>query len=85
MKQFKNNKAPGPDSVIVELYRYISGDNLKLVLQLVNECWHTESIPRLMKEANVASLYKQGDTQNLAKYRPIALLNYMYKLLAVVI
>ena len=38
-----------------------------------------------MTEANVASLFKKGDTQNLANYRPISLLNYSYKIYASVI
>ena len=38
-----------------------------------------------MTEANAASLFKKGDTQKLASYRPIALLNYTYKILASVI
>ena len=38
-----------------------------------------------MTEANVASLFKKGDTQNVANYRPISLLNTMYKLYAAII
>ena len=38
-----------------------------------------------MAEANVASLFKKGDTQNLANYRPISLLNYTYKIYASII
>ena len=38
-----------------------------------------------MSIANVASLYKKGDTQNIANYRPISLLNGTYKIYASII
>ena len=41
-------------------------------------------VPRVLLEANVASIYKQGDTQNLANYRPISLLNGAYNILAAI-
>ncbi len=39
-------------------------------------------IPKQMTEANIACLYKKGNTQDLENYRPIALLNCLYKILA---
>ena len=44
-----------------------------------------EEVPKVLLEANVASIYKKGDTQNLANYRPISLLNGAYNILAAII
>ena len=85
IKRLKKNKAPGPDKVTVELFKLLNIKNQKILLDMLNECWIKETIPEIMTEANVASLYKKGDTQNLANYRPIALLNCMYKIYAGII
>ena len=42
-------------------------------------------MPEELTEANVASIFKKGDTQNLANYRPISLLNTLYKIYASII
>ena len=81
----KNNKTPGPDRITVELIKQLDKQNLEILLELLNECWEKQCIPETMTEANVASLFKKGDTQNLAYYRPIPLLNYTYKIYASVI
>ena len=85
LKKFKNHKAPGPDRVTVEMFKQLTINNLDIVLHMLNECWENERIPQCMTEANVASLFKKGDTQNLANYRPISLLNCTYKLYASII
>ena len=38
-----------------------------------------------MSEARVASLYKKGDPNNLENYRPISLLNTLFKIIAMII
>ena len=42
-------------------------------------------VTRAMNEAHLAVIYKKGSTEDLAIYRPIALLNLAYKILAAII
>ena len=48
--------------------------------QLLKLFWDLEAVPEEFTEANVASIFKKGDIQNLANYRPISLLNTLYKI-----
>ena len=41
-----------------------------------------EEVPPSITAATIASLSKKGDTQNLANYRPISLLNCVYEIIA---
>ena len=85
IRKLKNNKTPGTDRVTVDMIKALDKQNLEILRGQLNECWTNECIPEIMTEANVASLFKKGDTQNLANYRPIALLNYTYRILASII
>ena len=45
----------------------------------------TENIDEEAQQARIVSIYKKGNTSDLANYRPISLLNTMYKLLAAIV
>ncbi len=85
IKQMKINKAPGPDRVISELYKWLGMDSRDILREILNECWEEEEVPKVLLEANVASIYKKRDAQNLANYRPISLLNGACNILAAII
>ena len=75
----RRGKAPGPDGLrpdpILLLDHY---GELRLL-----ECWHNRTIPQEWKDAQVISFYKgKSDDSSTVKYRPIALLNSLYKLYA---
>ena len=49
----------------------------------MNKCWHTRTIPQDWKHAIVVNIYKgSGPSQDPIRYRPISLLNVLYKLYA---
>ena len=53
------------------------------LLHLYNTIYREETIPDHFNEAMVVQIYKNGKTPELySSYRPIALLNVTYKLLA---
>ena len=79
----KPNKAGGPDALITELFKDLDRDNRLQLLQLYQEIYEKETIPDHFKEAHVVQIYKAGKTpEHFSSYRPIALLNITYKILA---
>ena len=82
MKKFKNNKAPGPDEIPAELFKWLDEEPRKVILETLNECWRNETLMKDMNGARLAIIYKKGGTYLPQNYRPITLRNVIYKLLA---
>ena len=79
----KRNKAGGPDDLVTELFKDLDGDNRTKLLELYNQIYNQEMIPAHFNEAHVVQIYKQGKPpEEYSSYRPIALLNITYKILA---
>ena len=74
----KNNKQPGPDGIIMELYKYMYAQNRAFILQILKDWWTNVNIPQELFIAKVISPFKKGDTYNIEKYRPISLLNSFF-------
>ena len=82
LKRCKVNKQPGPDQVIVELYRWLSPSNRQFLLDILNHWWAGGLVPHDILTARVVPIYKKGDIDNPSNYRPISLLNSIYKIYA---
>ena len=82
LKVLKNNKAPGPDGCRSELIKWLSGINRLYLLELFNDIHINGIYPECFTLANIAALYKKGDATQMKNYRPIALLQVFYKILA---
>ena len=80
IRELKRNKVHGPDGVPVECYKDMQEDQLKCILNLFNHWWEGNAIESEATRAQVILIYKKGDKNNLANYRPISLLNTNYKL-----
>lgn len=82
LKKSKNRKACGPDAIPMEFIKFLNDANLDTILDFCNICWLEGDFPEEKMKAFVASIYKKGDPQNPANYRPISLLSSMYKIYA---
>ena len=82
IKKLRKNKAAGPDEIPIEFYKWIDDDNLDYVLQLISKWWTTGTFPAEKLKALIASIYKKGDPKDQGNYRPISLLDSLYKVYA---
>ena len=62
IKMLKKDKAPGPDKTITELYKWLDTENREALVFILNLCWSEEYFPDDVMLANVASIFKKGDT-----------------------
>ena len=83
LQKLKKQKAPGPDEVLNELFLLLDDHNALTLLKFYNKIWAYGDVPNSWKEAIVVSIYKgKGKDVDPANYRPISLLNSIYKLFA---
>ena len=52
---------------------------------VLNELWENENIPEELLQARLVLIFKKGDTNDLANYRPISLLNAVYNIYAAIL
>ena len=80
VRTLKSSKAPGPDGIPSELIKCLGSESRKVILELLNDCWNKETLTKDMNDAKLTIIYKKGSTDLPQNYRPIALLNVVYKL-----
>ena len=83
IESFRPNKAGGPDEMIIEFFKDMDPENRLHILELYNEIYDTQQLPPHFNEVLVVQLYKPGKApEQFSSYRPTALLNVTYKILA---
>lgn len=81
IKQLKNNKSPGPDSILNEYMKVLGKDWKQSLLNFINYVFEGGQIPEDLTNSYMFMLYKKGDPSDPGNYRTIALLNNIFKLL----
>ena len=87
----KNAKSPGPDGIPMEFYKWMRSETefchktAQIVCDILNKCIDDETIPQHLEFAQVVTLYKKGNVENPGNYRPISLLQSLYKIYASII
>jgi hypothetical protein len=73
IRNMKNNRAPGEDSIMAELIKY-GGRKLWIrIYQLKKRVWETEHMPQEWSTAIICPLYKKGNKLDCSNYRGISL------------
>ena len=80
MNKTSYNKAPGPDNIQNELIKSLDSENKKQLLHLYNVWNNNRTVDHTSAEAIVVTLFKKGNTEELGNYRPISLLNAVFKI-----
>ena len=83
LKGMENNKSPGIDGFPIEFYKFFWNDIKNLVIQSLNYAFVKGSLSKDQKRGLITLVPKKDkDRLFLKNWRPIALLNSDYKLLA---
>ena len=85
INKLKREKAPGPDGIPIEFFKEMKETQLRIIQTLIDKWWNGEIIPEDLTQAQVILLYKKGDKNNLANYKPISLLNSIYKIITAIL
>ncbi|XP_030751605.1 uncharacterized protein LOC115879096 [Sitophilus oryzae] len=80
LKKMKNNKAPGDGGVVTEAIKMGETVLMTNIQRLFNLCLENQNIPTKWNNSIIILLDKKGDIADLENYRPISLLNHLYKL-----
>ena len=87
IKRFKRRQTPGPDEIPIETFKELGRIGLVEILNMLNKWWEEEEeeMPEEVCQARIALIKKKGDTADQRNYRPISLLNSIYKIFAAIL
>ena len=82
----KNNKSPGPDGFTNEFFKTFWTSLKMILLKLLNTYRHKKKLNKSQLEGTITCIPKGGKSRNLLKnWRPITLLNSIYKFFSSII
>ena len=82
LKELKNNKAPGADSVINEFLKYGGSEVRNKLLESMNMIFEKGEVSNDFKKTLIKPLPKKGDKSDCHNYRGISLVSVGSKLLS---
>jgi hypothetical protein len=78
--RLSSRKAPGPDGIPNEVWECLSYENNCILLECFNKCWNERTFPDEWSHITIAPIFKKGDKSIPDNYRPICLVNTVFKL-----
>ncbi|XP_018359895.1 PREDICTED: uncharacterized protein LOC108759103 [Trachymyrmex cornetzi] len=80
LRKMKNNRSPSDDEIVIEAIKIGGEIIMKKIETLFNLCLQDATIYYRWNNAVMILLHKKSDKTNLENYRPISLLDHLYKL-----
>ena len=80
ISNLSNGKTPGPDKIPNEIFKYLPAPYQAMIHKFLILLWKAGKTPLCWKHSETALLYKKEDPYDVKNYRPIGLLNTVYKL-----
>lgn len=74
VRKMKNGKAPGHDQISAEMVKLMGPVGRKMLLQLINEIWKQDRIPKDWELGIIMPVHKAGDKMKCENYRGITLM-----------
>ncbi len=85
IRALKSNKAPGPDGLCEELYKYSDARIVNFLMIYFNKLFESGMFPLAWSESVIQPLHKKGNKNSPDNYRGISLLNVSGKLCSYVL
>ena len=85
IRALKSNKAPGPDGLCEELYKYSDARIVNFLMIYFNKLFESGMFPLACSESVIQPLHKKGNKISPDNYRGISLLNVSGKLCSYVL
>jgi hypothetical protein len=79
LKSMKPGKSPGPDGILTEFYKIyweLIGDDYLIMISLAVQAGR---LPTGVTKGLISLIHKGGERRKLTNWRPITLLNVVYK------
>lgn len=80
IKALKNNKAPGPDGYTGQTLKRNVDFFAPILLHVTTLILKSGEFPRVLKDASVILIHKEGNIDDLSNYRPVSLLSVFSKI-----
>ena len=80
LNKMKKNKSPGLDEIATEWYQAFWPLVGKLLVDVFNESHQLGCLSDSQRKAVMSLIFKKGDDEDIANYRPISLTNVDYRL-----
>ena len=80
IRKLQRGKAAGPDGLPIDIFKELNPNGHNMILHLLNTWWNGEQLSPEITQAHVVLIFKKGNKADLGNYRPISLLNSVYKI-----
>lgn len=70
----KNNKSPGPDEMLSEVYKEMPKEGVEELVIILNEFWKERKVPVYFKDSMIFPIHKKGSKTEVKNYRGVSII-----------